>query len=75
MTRINDRQHVAMSYQDHDCDVRVSLSSVCSVHAIDRVSWTYGILCVLGELVGQSILQTMMFHAKGEAFGLRMSRV
>ena len=46
------------------------------MHAIDGVSWTHGVLCVHGELVGQSILQTMMLHAKGKAFGLlRMSRI
>ena len=46
--------------------------SLWCVHAIDGVSWTHGVLCVHGELVGQSILHTMMLHAKGVAFDLTL---
>ena len=40
------------------------------MHAIDSISWTYGVLCVHEELVALSILHTMMFIVKGGAFGL-----
>ena len=58
--------YLARSHKDHDCYVRVSLSGACMPLMGSLGPMTF--LCVHGELVGQSILQTMMFHAKGGAF-------